>query len=90
MKIEEEIKERIKKIRQFSKLPQIDFAIECGLKGQVIINLENGRQYPKLDILVKISEKYPMFKDWLYFGTENPKLGQVSPMTKELAKKSTA
>lgn len=89
MKINEEIKERIKILRNYSKLSQIDFSIQCGLKGQVIINLENGRQYPKHEILAKIIKKYPMFRDWIYFGTENPDTGQISPMTKEVAEKLT-
>ncbi|WP_319379909.1 helix-turn-helix transcriptional regulator [Thiomicrorhabdus sp.] len=83
----EEIKKRLKEVRESTGMSQIDFAIHCGLKGQVITNLENGRQYPKFELIEKIAEKYPEYEDWILTGKEFPEAGQISPMTKDTAEK---
>ncbi|GKT13074.1 MAG: hypothetical protein ISEC1_P2072 [Thiomicrorhabdus sp.] len=78
--------ERIKELRKFDGLSQGKFAEKCGLKRDLINNIENNKQVVQVPILRKIAEAYPEFRNWIMTGDEYPESGLISPMTKKTSK----
>lgn len=47
---------RLKELRTSNKLSQTDLAYKCGLSQQLITLYENGKQYPRIDTIVRIAK----------------------------------
>ena len=57
--------EKIKKIRKDNKMSQDDIAEILNVTRQTISNWENGKNYPDIETLVKISDKFNISLDIL-------------------------
>ena len=57
--------EKIKKIRKDNKMSQDDLAEVLNVTRQTISNWENGKNYPDIETLVKISDKFDISLDIL-------------------------
>lgn len=82
--------ERIKCVREYTRMAQPDFAAFIGAKGNQISNIENEKQKVPHEILEAIAKKFPKFKLWILTGEEYPDIDQVSPMTEEIRLKNQA
>lgn len=70
-----EIGQKIKKIRQFLDLGQVEFAESIGITHGALSKIENGRTEASVSTLKKIAELYKISLDWLIIDSgEPPKL----------------
>ena len=74
-----EIGKKIAKIRKDNKLTQDDLAEKYFVTRQTISNWENGKSYPDLETLVKISDDFKISLDKL--------LKEDNKMVKDISKK---
>lgn len=61
---------KILKIRKDNKMSQEDFAEELNVTRQTISNWENGKNYPDIETLIAISDKFNISLDVLLKGEE--------------------
>lgn len=64
------MKDRIKKIQEYSGLSLGVFASRTGIKAASLSHILNGRNNPSLDVVMKIHETFPEISwDWMLYGT---------------------
>lgn len=64
------MKDRIKKIQEFSGLSLGVFASRTGIKSASLSHILNGRNNPSLDVVMKIHETFPEISwEWMLYGT---------------------
>lgn len=64
------MKDRIKKIQEYSGLSLGVFASRTGIKSASLSHILNGRNNPSLDVVMKIHETFPEISwDWMLYGT---------------------
>ncbi len=76
------MKDRIKKIQEYSGLSLGVFASRTGIKSASLSHILNGRNNPSLDVVMKIHDTFPEISyDWLIYG-RGPMLngGNVEPV----------
>lgn len=73
------MKDRIKKIQEYSGLSLGVFASRTGIKSASLSHILNGRNNPSLDVVMKIHETFPDISwDWILYGTGPMLNGAVS------------
>ncbi len=64
------MKDRIKKIQEYSGLSLGVFASRTGIKSASLSHILNGRNNPSLDVVMKIHETFPEISwEWMLYGT---------------------
>lgn len=64
------MKDRIKKIQEYSGLSLGVFASRTGIKAASLSHILNGRNNPSLDVVMKIHETFPEVSwEWMLYGT---------------------
>lgn len=64
------MKDRIKKIQEYSGLSLGVFASRTGIKAASLSHILNGRNNPSLDVVMKIHETFPEISwEWMLYGT---------------------
>ena len=64
------MKDRIKKIQEYSGLSLGVFASRTGIKSASLSHILNGRNNPSLDVVMKIHETFPEISwEWMVYGT---------------------
>lgn len=64
------MKDRIKKIQEYSGLSLGVFASRTGIKSASLSHILNGRNNPSLDVVMKIHETFPEVSwEWMLYGT---------------------
>lgn len=64
------MKDRIKRIQEYSGLSLGVFASRTGIKSASLSHILNGRNNPSLDVVMKIFETFPEISwEWLLYGT---------------------
>ena len=64
------MKDRIKKIQEYSGLSLGVFASRTGIKSASLSHILNGRNNPSLDVMMKIHETFPEISwEWMLYGT---------------------
>lgn len=64
------MKDRIKKIQEYSGLSLGVFASRTGIKAASLSHILNGRNNPSLDVMMKIHETFPEVSwEWMLYGT---------------------
>ena len=64
------MKERIKQIREFSKLSQRAFAERLGISGPSVARLESGENNPGEQTIRAICREFGIRREWLELGLE--------------------
>jgi phage repressor protein C with HTH and peptisase S24 domain len=83
-----ETKDVLKKIRKDNGLTQAEFAKSIGTSGVNYGHIENGRQFPTIEILRLAAKKYKISYDYLIDGTPNTyKENQLTTIASEPAPK---
>ena len=59
---------RIKEFRESSKMTQIDLAKKIGVKRSTVAMWEAGRIYPRVEVLIKLSDLFGCTIDELVKG----------------------
>lgn len=63
------MKDRIKKIQEYSGLSLGVFASRTGIKSASLSHILNGRNNPSLDVVMKIHETFPEISwEWMLYG----------------------
>lgn len=62
------MKDRIKEIREKSKLTQVEFGKRIGVKGNTITNYENGLRNPSDSVILSICREFNVNENWLRNG----------------------
>lgn len=74
------MKDRIKKIQEYSGLSLGVFASRTGIKSASLSHILNGRNNPSLDVVMKIHETFPEISwEWMLYGTGAMLNGGVNP-----------
>lgn len=64
------MKDRIRKIQEYSGLSLGVFASRTGIKAASLSHILNGRNNPSLDVVMKIHETFPEVSwEWMLYGT---------------------
>lgn len=82
-----DIGSRIKKIREFNKLNQRDFASSIKIGQSTLAMFENGQRKPKAIHIEQICSKYNVNEEWLRSGIGEPyisKTGKFSELISNL------
>lgn len=61
---------RMKKLREESKISQVDMAKELGVAQNAIFRYETGKSFPNYETLVFYADKFGVTLDWLFGRTE--------------------
>jgi len=70
------MKDRIKKIQEYSGLSLGVFASRTGIKSASLSHILNGRNNPSLDVVMKIHETFPEVSwEWMLYGTGSMLIG---------------
>ncbi len=83
------IANRIRPLRESLNLGRDRFASRIGVKKQLLINVELGRQRVTEELLEAIADLWPHYSLWLLTGTVDPDNGQISPEIEERRRDST-
>ncbi|MDI9461718.1 MAG: helix-turn-helix transcriptional regulator [Bacillota bacterium] len=73
---------RLKQIRENSGLSQVDFSQEIGVSVATYNAYETGKQYPRIDVIKKICEKYDVSADWLLDISVQPQVHNWADVVK--------
>jgi transcriptional regulator with XRE-family HTH domain len=57
--------QRLKELREKTKLSQVGFAEKLGIGATSIFNYENENVTPRIDVIIMICEKFNVSADWL-------------------------
>lgn len=78
------MKDRIKKIQEYSGLSLGVFASRTGIKSASLSHILNGRNNPSLDVVMKIHETFPEISwEWMLYGTGAMLNGGINPIIAE-------
>lgn len=91
------MKDRIKKIQEYSGLSLGVFASRTGIKSASLSHILNGRNNPSLDVVMKIHETFPEISwEWMLYGTGamlnsgvNPNIAENKPVESVVAPSTT-
>ena len=63
------MKDRIKEVRKYFNLTQIDFGQRIGVKGNTVTGYETGLRTPSDAVILSICREFNVNEDWLRNGT---------------------
>ena len=65
------MKDRIKEVRKYFSLTQIDFGQRIGVKGNTVTGYETGLRTPSDAVILSICREFNVNEEWLRDGTGN-------------------
>jgi len=68
----DKINERIRLVRQEAHLSQEAFGAKLGVSLPTMVRIEKGESLPRIDLLIKVVEKFGCDLDWLATGKKRP------------------
>lgn len=63
------MKDRIKEVRKYFSLTQIDFGQRIGVKGNTVTGYETGLRTPSDAVILSICREFNVNEEWLRNGT---------------------
>ena len=63
------MKDRIKEVRKYFNLTQIDFGQRIGVKGNTVTGYETGLRTPSDAVILSICREFNVNEEWLRDGT---------------------
>lgn len=78
-----EFSEQIRKIRQGAGLTQEEFAQKLHVTRQAVSNWETGKNYPDMDVLIRIHDEFQVSLDQLILGGDEKMTQKVIDDSRE-------
>jgi transcriptional regulator with XRE-family HTH domain len=83
-RLENELAERFRSIRNKTGLSQKDFAATLDISQSAVAEIERGSREPSRNMMIALANKYHISLDWLLLGVE-PAPGGAAQDTEEVA-----